>query len=566
MLYSIFPSDSKRFLQNISLVVISLITMFSNQYTYGQQTVGLFLNDTGSYDGYTLITPLLTDTSYLIDNCGQKVNHWVTDYRPGFASYLLKTGNLLRTAKITSEIFAGGGSGGLIQELSWEGDLLWNFQFSDSTKQQHHDIEPMPNGNVLILSWAYRSAQQAQGFGRNPADIGNSFWPTLITEVTPIYPDSATIVWEWNAWDHLIQDFDSTLTNYGIVSDHPELIDINQSTINNVDWLHCNSVKYNPSLDQIILSSRNASELYIIDHSTTWSEASTHTGGNQNKGGDILYRWGNPINYDQGTETDRQLFYPHDAHWIPDSLLDNGKIFIFNNGGGTNGSSVDLIIPPVDINGSYTIEASGLYGPSEPIWRFEEEGFNSAHTSGAQRLPNGNTLICEGGDGNSFELNQNNNVVWKYINPAGGSGNVVQGSVPGQQVSLFRTYRYPANYPAFVGKDLTPYGEIELEPYPSDCQITPEPIDTSISNGIQHSVVQKITLNTVVDDILVINNQTGKTLNIRIQDSSGRTVDKFVSYAGVHTFVASNWTSGLYILTSEPTTLSESIFYKLFKK
>jgi hypothetical protein len=69
-----------------------------------------------------------------------------------------------------------------------------------------------------------------------------------------------------------------------------------------------------------------------------------------------------------------------------------------------------------------------------------------------------------------------------------------------------------------------------------------------------------------VDDILVINNQTGKTLNIRIQDSSGRTVDKFVSYAGVHTFVASNWTSGLYILTSEPTTLSESIFYKLFKK
>ena len=58
--------------------------------------------------------------------------------------------------------------------------------------------------------------------------------------------------------------------------------------------MHCNGLDYNSALDQIALSCRGMNEVYIIDHSTTTEEAVGHTGGNAGKGGDILYRWGNP--------------------------------------------------------------------------------------------------------------------------------------------------------------------------------------------------------------------------------------------------------------------------------
>ena len=95
--------------------------------------------------------------------------------------------------------------------------------------------------------------------------------------------------------------------------------------------MHCNSISYNPMLDEILISSRSMSEIYIIDHSTSTQQASSHSGGNHNKGGDIVYRWGNPQVYNQGSLIDKKLFGQHDAHWIPNDFPDGGKIMIFNN-------------------------------------------------------------------------------------------------------------------------------------------------------------------------------------------------------------------------------------------
>lgn len=84
------------------------------------------------------------------------------------------------------------------------------------------------------------------------------------------------------------------------IVNHPELLNINYLT--QKDWLHCNGVDYNPILDQVVISSHNTNEWYVIDHSTTTAQAASHSGGNSGKGGDFLYRWGNPAAY-QATGT-----------------------------------------------------------------------------------------------------------------------------------------------------------------------------------------------------------------------------------------------------------------------
>jgi len=113
------------------------------------------------------------------------------------------------------------------------------------------------------------------------------------------------------------------------------------------NWIHANAVEYNASLDQIVFSSRKMNEIYIIDHSTTTFEATTHVGGNSGKGGDFLWRWGNPINYGQGTATDQKLYGQHDPKWIPTGFPHAGKLSVFNNGTGRTPlySSIHIIIP-----------------------------------------------------------------------------------------------------------------------------------------------------------------------------------------------------------------------------
>ena len=162
-----------------------------------------------------------------------------------------------------------------------------------------------------------------------------------------------------------------------------------------------NSIAYNAQLDQIVLSVRGCNEIWFLDHSTTTKEAAGHTGGKHGKGGDLIYRWGNPAAYRRGTTRDKQLVQQHDAQWIPDGYPGAGHITIFNNGYDRGWSSVEEIVPPVDASGRYILEAGKAYGPEKPVWHYEAKNrtdFFSSEISGAHRLPNGNTLICAGVD------------------------------------------------------------------------------------------------------------------------------------------------------------------------
>jgi hypothetical protein len=377
------------------------------------------LNEDGSsavcadvFVGYTLFAPNNSKTTYLIDVDKNIVHRWSHNRSGGYAVYLLENGHILRTAQASNGYINGGGSQGYVQEVDWDGNLVWEFLYSSSTYLAHHDIEPMPNGNVLIIAWEVKSATEAKAAGRRSS---SAVWPDHVIEVEK---SSSNIVWEWHTWDHLVQDYDATKANYGVVANHPELIDANLGSSSGGpggggDWQHINGISYNPTLDQIVISSHNMSEIYVIDHSTTTAEAKGHTGGKYGKGGDILYRWGKPANYDA---TGSQYFSViHCPSWIPYDYPNGGDILIFNNGTDQRASSIVEITTPVTADGNYTFTPGSGYGPASPTWTYSNgSSFYSSNEGCCQRLPNGNTLITDPDNGYLFEVNQAGQKVWEY--------------------------------------------------------------------------------------------------------------------------------------------------------
>jgi len=361
-------------------------------------------------------------TTYLIDRNGN-VNHtWQSMFFPGCAVWWLGDGTILRTIRTGDP--GGGGAGGGVQEIQWDGTLIWDYRCNTEGNLSHHDVKSLPNGDVLLIVWESKTRIEAIAAGRNPNNIlGNEFLTDKIIEVRPTGPTSGTVIWEWHAWDHLVQDYDSSKANYGVVGDHPELVDMNYAASSGYDWLHVNSVDYNESFDQILISVHTFNEIWVIDHSTTTVEAAGHTGGRSGKGGDLLYRWGNSEAYRRGTSSDEKFFGQHDATWIKSGLPGEGDILVFNNGvNRPDGyySTVDEITTPVNNLGEYYLAPGSTYGPVAQTWIYKANpptSFYSSFLSGAQRLTDGNTLICNGEHGKFFEVTPEGETVWEYTNP-----------------------------------------------------------------------------------------------------------------------------------------------------
>jgi len=429
--------------------------------------MGLYFNDERSDNGYTLFSN--NETTYLIDNCGYKINDWQSEYKSNNGLLISPEGKLIRQGQMLAAVMIGGG-GGIIERYSWEGDLEWSYVIADEEFVCHHDMTLMPNGNLLLLVWQKILSPQAQEEGRStPGD----FYNEQIWELEMLPNNEAKIVWRWSALDHIVQDVDFNANNFGSVEQNPNLIDVNYvapEIIENFDWLHFNSIDYNEELDQIIVSSRNTSEVYIIDHSTTTSQAAGNTGGDYGKGGDILYRYGNPEAYGRGTLTDRTLHQCHDVSWVRDGEFD-GNFIIFNNKYLNNDRSRVQIWNNPAKDGNYIFTGNSLFGSSQLLWSFDEAGFYSNIMSSAQMLPNGNVLATEGSSGEMWEIAPSKERVWKYINPVnknGGPG-IQGGSL--QFSSLFKSVRYQDDYQGFEGLELIPQEPIELSPIENDCQI-----------------------------------------------------------------------------------------------
>ncbi len=447
-----------------SIVFICLLSFLSAGTMSYQNTVGVLLNKKNAIDGYTLFS--VHDKTYLINNNGKVVNQWNSMYSVGQSAYLLENGNLLRAAEIPAMgRFTMPSVGGRVELFDWEGNLIWEYNYSTSIATQHHDVYPMPNGNVLILAIEVINGAEAIQKGRKLLTPPfKQLYNEQILELKPKNTNDADIVWEWNVKDHLIQDYSKTKDNYGVISENPQRLDINYtgSSSGGANWIHFNSVQYNADLDQIVLTSKHLGEIYIIDHSTTTAEAASSSGGIYGKGGDFLFRWGNPAVYKQGEGDDQKLFGPHFAHWIGRGLEDEGKIIVFNNGEHRTPeySEVFILTPPAAAPGDYSYEVSTTYGPAKPDYVYGsllKTDFFSPFKSSAQRLPEGHMLFCEGRSGHFFEIDEKDQIVWEYISPIGGSKILSQGDDPTNESNIvFRAIKYTTDYKAFDGKDLTP--------------------------------------------------------------------------------------------------------------
>ena len=439
------------------------------------RTVGLLINEPEAMRGYTLIPGTVNNYVHLIDHLGRVAHSWQLENGISHAR-LLDNGHLL--------VQLAGDNGRSIAEVDQDSNIVYQYSPPGFF---HHDFLNMPNGNLMMLIRGSKTREEAVAAGANPAGVpsGGMRYDYLI-EVRPTGTDGGEIVWEWSSWDYRVQDFDAGKDNYGVIAEHPELIDLNflveSPPINRRTdawmWLHANAIDYNSALDQIMLSPRNLDELWIIDRSATTEEAPTRSGGNAGKGGALLYRWGNPRAYGHGTIADRRLFLQHHTQWIAPGLPGAGNILVFNNGWAheedqiRNYSSIEEIVPPTDGYG-YRREPGAAYPPAEPAWTYVAEppsDFYSRIMGCVQRLPNGNTLICESTSGNLFQVTPDGKTVWKYVYPMDRDTPLKQGeeASPRENVqglfsnAVYRAYWYAPDHPGLQEYDLTPGDTIEL--------------------------------------------------------------------------------------------------------
>jgi len=346
------------------------------------------------YRGYTLSTNTRgSNYADLIDMEGRMCHRWHSDEGIGYA-HLLPYGNLLiRTAPPAD---AGGAEkiGGSSTAIL---ELDWdgNVVWEYRNPMVHHDYERLPNGNTLVLLFENLSPEMTASIrGGAPGDSDpESMFGDIVQEIAP----DGSIVYEWKAWEHLDPEEDAICP----LEDR-------------VEWTHGNSLKITPEGD-LIVSYRRISTVGIVDKAS----------------GDFRWKWGRG-----------EISHPHHP-----TYLSNGNILLFDNG----------FHRPL---GTYSRVVEVNPATSEIVWEYRGQpaiSFYSQATSSAERLPNGNTLICEGTPGRIFEVTANKEVVWEYINPFFTQGQPQASGAPGESInSLFRSHRYGPGFSAFKGRDLDP--------------------------------------------------------------------------------------------------------------
>lgn len=396
---------------------------------------------------YVLVAPQNSDTVFLLTKSGSVYNYW-TDSNPahrGLNAYLLPNGQLLHTQNLR-----GGGSGdpgGRIVMTSWNNDPIWSCTINSDTLHQSHDVYPLPNGNVLADVWEWIPMSKAIEKGRTVCTGDSGFWCGMIMELEP-RGDTAVSVWEWHLWDHLVTDSEQVAAN-------PWKLNINYMGTPNQgpqDWIHMNALAYNPALNQIVISSRNLNEIYVIELTDSSSIAARDYGGKCGRGGDFIYRWGNPAAYNMGGAANPQQFFGQHSPYWPDTTSTTNSQLLINNDGFFNTYSNCQINqrPPIattfnflsapynPATGNYGMTANTVCSPALPSWTATAPGtiYWNEFEGNAQLLPDSTLLVCAAQKGILYIMNPTTSqVTWQF-------------NMYGNQGGAFRCYQYTAEYVA----------------------------------------------------------------------------------------------------------------------
>lgn len=388
---------------------------------------GLLACNNQTMAGFTVFSATSDEHIYMIDERGEKRHQW-TSTHPNGSGYGLDLGQNGTLLHVLNDLppeegpllMEAGGAATHIEILDANGQLLWEIEEYANQYRLHHDATFLPNGNVLAIAWEYIPQSEALAMGRQEDKLStDGLWPDVVIEYAPNETGGAERVWMWRASDHLVQDQDQMLPTYGNPAEHPEKININavgpNSRADDADWMHCNSIDYDPIHQHIMLSCRHTEELYIISHNLSWAQSNGSMG-------DLIYRWGNPLNYDLGSSAEHYTVVQHDAHFIPSGHPYAGSISYFSNE--MSGPSKVGIITPTRNGDAFVLnKTSGMYDPPQPNVEFTlPAGWGPRFQSGATLLPNGQFMVSHSLRGKIGQIGTDSQIDWEYnlpFNPGG---------------------------------------------------------------------------------------------------------------------------------------------------
>lgn len=406
-----------------------------------------------AWNGFTVLSTLDTPAVLVIDMNGRTVKRWDGfNVSAGGPARVLPGGVLVaptgafprhqESTALVAQDFAG-------REL-WRFDRAEEIEI-DGVRQwsarQHHDWQPAdfpagyyspqftPNpadGKTLLL---------AHTSHRDPAVAAVLLEDDRLVEIDA----AGSVTWSWRAADHIDE----------LGFDAPARAAIARlGTRDGYDWLHLNSARYlGPNRwhdagdarfhpDNVIVSSRSANVVVIVA-----------------RDGSIAWRIGPDFSASPELQAIGQVIGQHDAHLIPPGLPGAGNLLLFDNGGASGLGDPSPISPQGNSiyqrAGSRVLEIDPV--SLALVWSYSLPNFFSTNISNAQRLTNGNTLICEGAGGRLFEVSADRKTVWEFMNPPGEAGRRTN--------AVYRAYRLP-------------YGWIPQVPRPRETAISPPPPGT----------------------------------------------------------------------------------------
>ncbi len=309
-----------------------------------------------SVRGVTLYGLLGGEEMVLVDMRGEVVHRW-TPPDPKWRTYhgeLLDDGHLL-ALYITSGEGKPGGCGA-IAEVDWDGALVWKHR----NPWIHHDFVRRRNGNTVLLVWDRVSPERGarilarRGVTHLRALDPGKILGDVVREISP----SGEIVWEWRAEELLDPETDVVCPLHKFD-----------------EWTHANSVAELPNGD-FVVSFRLIDTIAIVDRAT----------------GALRWKWGRGV-----------LGHQHDA-----TVLESGNLLVFDNAWHQEGQ----------LDASRIVEVDPAQG--KIVWQYRASPMVScisAPLGGAQRLPDGHTLVTEGTSGRLFEVQKDGEIVWEYVTP-----------------------------------------------------------------------------------------------------------------------------------------------------